>query len=409
MAVIGSGISGLTSAYLLSKRFHVTLYEANHYLGGHTNTVSVKNDNQNYLIDTGFIVFNKHTYPLFTELLSKHNIPINMSEMSFSYRSDTKNFEYSSKNLNTLFAQRSNLINPKFYYFINDIIRFNKIAKKYLNQQNNNMTLKKFITNFGFSSFFIERYLIPMAASIWSNNFSDVYSSSARFILQFYANHGLLNLTNQPQWYVLSNGSFSYIPALIQPFKNQIFLNTKIQSIKRLKNHILIKSSNHEQTFDAVLIATHSDEALKMLDDPSAEEQNILSSIKYTKNEIVLHTDTSILPKRKIAWASWNYLDVQHDAPALTYYMNRLQGINSSTHFCVSVNLNNHINKEKIIKQFSYCHPCFDLDTAKIQAQHELINGKNNTYYAGAYWGYGFHEDGVKSAIKACEPLGALW
>lgn len=409
MAVIGSGISGLTSAYLLSKRFHVTLYEANHYLGGHTNTVSVKSDNQNYLIDTGFIVFNKHTYPLFTELLSKYNIPINMSEMSFSYRSDTKNFEYCSKNLNTLFAQRSNLINPEFYYFINDIIRFNKIAKKYLNQRNNNMTLKKFITNFGFSSFFIERYLIPMAASIWSNNFSDIYSSSARFILQFYENHGLLNLTNQPQWYVLSNGSFSYIPALIQSFKNQIFLNTKIQSIKRLKDHILIKSANHEQIFDAVLIATHSDEALKMLDDPSAEEQNILSSIKYTKNEIVLHTDTSILPKRKIAWASWNYLDVQHDAPALTYYMNRLQGINSSTHFCVSVNLNNHINKEKIIKQFSYCHPCFDLDTAKIQAQHELINGKNNTYYAGAYWGYGFHEDGVKSAIKACEPLGAIW
>lgn len=407
IAIIGSGISGLVSASLLSERYDVSLFEANDYLGGHTHTVDVEISGSTYPIDTGFIVFNKKTYPHFCKLLQKYNVPIQQSEMSFSYRSDAKNLEYNGNNLNTLFADRRNLIKPNFYYFLKEILRFNKAAKKFLTHPMDiNITINEFIHNNRYSKDFINHYLVPMIASIWSKTSNDVMQCSAHFVLTFCENHGLLDIYDRPQWYTITNGSRSYIPLLTEKIRNKIYLNTKIERIERHPNHVTLKSTTDSYIFDYVIIATHSDQALQMLDHPTDEEQNVLSAIPYKENDVILHTDINVMPKRKLAWASWNYLDNGNSLPTLTYYMNRLQSINSPHHFCVSVNLMEHIAEDKVIQRFKYAHPAFNSHAIIAQQQQKLINGKNNTYYAGSYWGYGFHEDGVKSALNACEALG---
>jgi predicted NAD/FAD-binding protein len=406
IAVIGSGISGLLSSNLLSEHYDVTLFEANDYLGGHTHTIDVKIDNATYPIDTGFIVFNKKTYPNFCKLLEKHNIQIQKSEMSFSYRSDIKDIEYNGHNLNTLFADRRNLLKPQFYYFIREILRFNKNAKMHLlKSPENDMSIKEFISQQNYSKDFIENYLFPLIASIWSKTDKDVMQCSTHFILKFCENHGLLDAYNRPEWFVVANGSCSYVSTLIENIKDKIFLNTKIESIVRNENQVILKSATDTYIFDKVVIATHSDQALKMLTDPSEEEKRILSAIEYNNNDVILHTDNTVMPSRRLAWASWNYFDIGDDFPTLTYYMNRLQSISTSTDFFVSVNLSKYIDANKIIQKFNYSHPAFNIVSTKAQQQQHLINGKLNTFFVGSYWGYGFHEDGVNSAIQTCELL----
>ncbi len=407
IAVIGSGISGLVSAYLLSKRYDVSLFEANDYLGGHTNTISVDIEGEQYPIDTGFIVFNKKNYPNFCQIIEKLNVSIQPSEMSFSYRSKTSGFEYNGHNLNTLFSDRRNLFKPSFYRFIKEIILFNNDAKKFLaDAQMTQRSIKEFLDRHQYSTQFIECYLIPMISSIWSKNKEDTLNCSAHFIFQFYANHGLLDLSNRPPWYVITDGSKSYIPPMIKNFNHQIYLNTKIEAIQRKANHVVLKSKSNEFTFDCIVIATHSDQALKLLSQPTKAEIDILSAIKYTENEVILHTDEQIMPRRKLSWASWNYLDTGSSSSCLSYYMNRLQSIQSRTNFFVSVNLSGLIDSRKIIQRFKYAHPCLDLAALNAQQQMKLINGINNTYYVGSYWGYGFHEDGVNSAINTCRLIG---
>ena len=291
IAVIGSGISGLVSAYLLSKRYDVSLFEANDYLGGHTNTISVDIEDEQYPIDTGFIVFNKKNYPNFCQIIEKLNVSIQPSEMSFSYRSKTSGFEYNGHNLNTLFSDRRNLFKPSFYRFIKEIILFNNDAKKFLaDAQMTQRSIKEFLDRHQYSTQFIECYLIPMISSIWSKNKEDTLNCSAHFIFQFYANHGLLDLSNRPPWYVITDGSKSYIPPMIKNFNHQIYLNTKIEAIQRKANHVVLKSKSNEFTFDCIVIATHSDQALKLLSQPTKAEIDILSAIKYTENEVILHT-----------------------------------------------------------------------------------------------------------------------
>lgn len=403
IAVIGSGVSGLVSAYLLSKRYDVSLFEANDYLGGHTNTVSVDIEDEQYAIDTGFIVFNKKTYPNFCKLIEKLNIPIQLSEMSFSYRSIRSGFEYNGHSLNTLFSDRRNLFKLSFYRFLKEIIIFNGDAKKLLVEaQTTDISIKEFLERHQYSSQFIECYLIPMMSAIWSKNKEDTLNCSAHFICNFYANHGLLDLYNRPPWYVIAQGSKSYIPSLIKKLNDRIYLNTPIKTIQRQANHVVLKSEYNESIFDCVVIATHSDQALKLLSQPTEEEVNILSAIKYTENEVVLHTDEKIMPRRKLSWASWNYLDNGSPSPSLTYYMNRLQSIQSRTNFFVSMNLAGTIDSSKIIQSFKYAHPCLDLAALRAQQHIKSINGVNNTYYVGSYWGYGFHEDGVNSAMNTC-------
>lgn len=409
IAVIGSGISGLTSAYILSKKGHdVSLFEANDYIGGHTHTIPVEVAGKIHSVDTGFIVFNKRTYPNFCNLLAELNVEIQPSEMSFSYRSDLRGLEYSGHNLNTLFSDRRNLFKLDFYHLIKDIILFNHDAKRFLARANDlEITINDFISANHYSEQFKECYLVPMMAAIWSKNKEDTLNCSADFILKFYNNHGLLDLFNRPMWYVVKGGSKNYIAPMIASIKNSVYLNSRVEKIIRDHNKITIIVNSKKHIFDAVVCATHSDQALAMLEMPAPEEINILSLIKYTDNDVVLHKDMNVMPKNKRAWASWNYFDNQDSAATLTYYMNRLQTLDSNQDFFVSVNLAHEIAESKIIQSFKYAHPCLTVSALKAQKQINLINGINNTYYVGSYWGYGFHEDGVNSAINTCKLIGA--
>lgn len=399
IAIVGSGISGLTSFYILSQNHDVSLFEANDYLGGHTHTVTVGDCN----IDTGFIVFNQKTYPNFCQLLQTLNVAIQPSEMSFSYRSDHLNFEYNGHNLNTLFSDRRHLLNFNMYRFIKDIILFNHDAKKFLAHPHvKHMTVGEFIHEKKYTKTFVDCYLVPMMAAIWSKHKEDTLRCDAAFVFQFYQNHGFLDLFNRPKWYVIQGGSNKYIAPMIAQQKEQIYLNSPVSSIKREQGKIKLVIKNHEHWFDMVVIATHSDQALAMLEQPTPDERRILSAIPYTHNEVVLHQDKRIMPRNQRAWASWNYLDSNRTTPTLTYYMNRLQSLTTNEDFFVSLNLNESIDPKKIIRSFQYAHPCLTANAFQAQQQISLINGVNQTYYVGSYWGYGFHEDGVNSAIKTC-------
>lgn len=406
IAVIGSGISGLVSACLLSNQYEITLFEANDYLGGHTHTVDVQLDDINYAVDTGFIVFNQQTYPHFFRLIQQYQIPFQLSEMSFSFRSDRHAIEYNGNNLNTLFADRRNLFKPRFYRLLKDIVRFNHHAKKYIKTNNHTDTIKDFAKAGRYNSLFLNAYLEPMIAAIWSKNTSKVWESPAHSLLNFFNHHGLLNVNQRPPWYTIVGGSRNYIPYLIKNFEKNIYLNTKIEKITRHAQRVTLHTKYDKEHFDAVVIATHSDQALQMLEQPTHAENAILSAITYAENEAILHTDANLLPKKALAWASWNYYDVDSLQPTLTYYLNRLHQFVAPKPICLSVNLHEHIKPHKIIQRFSYAHPIFDHSALEAQKKHNEINGKNRTYYCGAYWGYGFHEDGVRSALAVCRELG---
>jgi predicted NAD/FAD-binding protein len=406
IAVIGSGISGLVSASLLSQRYDVTLFEANDYLGGHTRTVDVVLKDQQYAVDTGFVVFNQLNYPNFSKLIHRYKIPINPSEMSFSFRSDIHNIEYNGHNLNTLFADRRNLFKPRFYRFIKDILRFNKDAQNFLKKNEMDVTLEEFVQSKQYSSLFLDAYLVPIIAAIWTKKIKDVWNYPAYFLLKFFSEHGLLNISNRPAWHTISGGSRNYIPKLINNFKDKIHLNTKVEQLQRRPDTVILKTKDDQIEFDAVVVAVHSDQALKMLAEPTEDEKLILSAIRYRDNKVILHTDSSLLPKKRLAWASWNYYNIGSEQPTLTYYMNRLHGFSAPEDVCLSVNLDEKICQDKIIQSFSYAHPIFNDQALKAQKKYENINGSNYIYYCGAYWGYGFHEDGVNSALVVCRLLG---
>jgi uncharacterized protein len=408
IAIIGSGISGLTSAYLLSKKHDITIYEKNNYIGGHTHTHKVKDNNQFLNIDSGFIVYNENTYPNFIKLLDIINVKRQHTDMGFSVKSSEIDFEYAGNSLKSIFSKKTNLFNLSFLKMIYDIIRFNKLSNKELNSYNPNLTLKEYLKNNTFSKYFINNYIIPMGAAIWSTSPKLMLDMPAYFFIKFFKNHGLLQITNRPQWWVIKNGSKQYVKKLIKNFEDNIKLNTTIKSIKRINNKIHIQLDNDIEIFDKVVIATHSDQALKLLDKPTNDEKTILNSIKYQKNIALMHTDHTILPKRKLAWSSWNYLinKNENDLVTLTYNMNILQSLKSDTTFCVTINNTKNLHKSKIIKEIVYHHPLFTSNSVKAQAKKDDICGMNNTYYCGAYWGYGFHEDGVKSALDVCKKFG---
>ncbi len=409
IAVIGSGISGLASAYLLSRKHQVTLFEANESLGGHTATVDIELDNRSYAIDTGFIVFNNRTYPNFLKLLDQIGIHKKPTEMSFSVQHSGSGIEYNGNSIGTLFAQKRNLISPRFYHFLYEIIRFNRISKKTLisSAWEHNSTLGEFLAQHKFSSFFAEHYILPMVAAIWSSSINDSRDFPLKFFLNFFNHHGLLNIIDRPQWYVIEGGSRSYIPKLAN-LVEEIRLNASIKQIERHADSVSIKSRVGEEHFDEVVMACHSDQAIRLLKDCSAQEYEILNSIKYRNNDVTLHTDISVLPQSKTAWASWNFWQGQDAdaAPAVSYYMNRLQGIESPHHFCVSLNQSEAIHPDKILRQFNYAHPVFDNQALIAQQRRHEICGKNRTHFCGAYWYNGFHEDGLKSALDVCERFG---
>tara|TARA_Y100001978_G_scaffold71040_1_gene63813 strand:- start:1831 stop:3093 length:1263 start_codon:yes stop_codon:yes gene_type:complete len=408
IAVIGSGISGLTSAFLLSKKYEVSLYEKNNYIGGHTHTHEIYENDKKINVDSGFIVYNENTYPNFMKLLNVLKIESQHTKMGFSVKSDYEDFEYAGNSVNSIFAQKSNILRPNFLKMIYQILRFNKISKNEFNNIDENVTLNDYLIKFSFSEKFINHYIIPMGAAIWSTSPQKMLNIPAKFFIRFFNNHGLLEVTNRPQWWVIRNGSFQYVKKIIKPFEKNIFLNCKVNSIIRKNNQVKIKFDKGEKIFDHVIIATHSDQALNLLSDPTDEENKILGAIKYQKNIALIHTDQSILPRRKIAWSSWNYLlnESQDDFVTLTYNMNILQTLKSKKVYCVTINNTTSIDDRKIIKKIKYHHPLFDIMSVKAQQQKNKICGQNNTYFCGAYWGYGFHEDGVNSALDVCKKFG---
>tara|TARA_B100001142_G_scaffold312378_1_gene347717 strand:- start:33 stop:1301 length:1269 start_codon:yes stop_codon:yes gene_type:complete len=408
IAIIGSGISGLTSAYILSKKHEVYLFEKNDYIGGHTHTHEIKENTNNINVDSGFIVYNENTYPNFIKLLDILNIERQHTEMGFSVKSNSQDFEYAGNSINSIFSQRKNIFKPSFLKMVYDILKFNYQSKRDIKKISTNITLKQYLDSSSYSKEFIDKYIIPMGAAIWSTSPELMLQVPAVFFIRFFKNHGLLDITNRPQWWVIKNGSNQYVKEIIKPFKENIKLNTKISSIKRKNNGAEVSYGDNKEFFDSVIIATHSDQALLLIDDLTDKENDILGKIKYQKNTALLHTDTSILPNRKIAWSSWNYL-INHDQEkivTLTYNMNILQTLKSNKTYCVTINDSTNIDKSKILKEIKYSHPLFTIDSVDAQKRKDEICGKNDTYFCGAYWGYGFHEDGVNSALDVCKKFG---
>ena len=402
IAIVGSGISGNSLAYTLSKEHDITLFEKNNRLGGHSHTHEIISQGKKINVDTGFIVFNKKTYPLFTKLLDELNVHYEKSDMSFSVFSKDRNFEYNGTTLNTLFSQRKNIFNYKFIKMIYEIMKFNKVALTLLSAKTE-ISLETFLRQNNFSDYFCKNYILPMGSAIWSSNINSMLKFPAVFFVKFFNNHGMLNINDRPQWLTVTNGSKEYVEKLTASIKKNIRLNCPVKAVKRNKDSVEVKSSDGTEIFDYIFFACHSDEALKLISDPTAQEKKILSSIPYSKNEITLHTDTSIMPKNKLTWAAWNYnIDSTNDMPiALTYNMNILQNLKTQQTILVTLNDNGNINPEKVLKKINYDHPLFSLKSVEAQKNYGIISGVNRTGYAGAYWGNGFHEDGISSAYKA--------
>jgi uncharacterized protein len=402
IAVIGSGISGLTSAYLLAQKHQVTVYEANDYLGGHTHTHLIELAGKTLAVDTGFIVYNDRTYPNFIRLLEKLGCSGRPTEMSFSVK--RPGLEYNGHNVNALFAQRSNLVNVRFLGMLRDILRFNRKASAI--GSDDRRSLGEYLSDEHYGTAFREDYLIPMTAAIWSTGDADVIHFPIRSLAQFFVNHGLVDLKNRPQWRVVTGGSHSYVKAM-QSQIGEVKLGSPVDRIDRAAEHVLVRSKGQEHRYDEVIIAVHSDQALGLLGDPSLVELEVLSPMRYCSNEVTLHTDSSLLPKRKLAWASWNYdAGLQKEKATLTYNMNILAGIESNKDVLVTLNDEGKIDPTKILRTARYDHPVLNQQMIASQDRHAEISGVNRTHYCGAYWRYGFHEDGVVSALDVCKTFG---
>lgn len=404
IAIIGSGISGNVAAYHLNKKHDITMFEGADYMGGHTHTHNIEWAGQHYPVDTGFIVFNEKTYPNFIALLDELGVQSNITEMSFSVKNELNGLEYNGNSINSLFAQRRNLISPSFYRMIRDILRFNREAPRDMQTGEAEIGLNEYLVRNSYSQQFIDHYIIPMGAAIWSTDPLQMREFPARFFIRFFHNHGLLNVSNRPNWFTIQGGSNQYVAPLVDSFKQHIQLKSPIESVRRFATHVEIKPfAQPVQKFDAVFIATHSDQALAMLDDASSDESAVLGAIRYQDNEAVLHTDESVLPRRRLAWAAWNYhmLADSQQQVALTYNMNILQGHQAPVQFCVTLNNSHAVDKRKIIKTVNYDHPVYTTDSILAQQRQADINGVKRTFYCGAYWRNGFHEDGVVSALNA--------
>ncbi len=407
IAIIGAGVSGLACAHALHREHEIAVFEAQERPGGHANTVHFQTDSGAYDIDTGFIVFNDRNYPNFERLLGELGVATQPSEMSFGV-SDGEDFEYNGASLNGLFAVRRHLFAPSFHRMLADLVRFNRDARELL-ASDEDPSLRQWLEQRGYSRGFIERLIVPQASAVWSADPGQMWSFSARFLLEFFENHGMLAFGRRPRWRTVTGGSQRYVQALIAPLRERIRLSTPVTRVARQPDRVEVTAhGDGPERFDAVIFATHSDEALALLVDPSERESRLLGSIPYQRNEAVLHTDRSLLPRRRRAWASWNYhlLATSIGCATVTYHMNRLQSLNANREFCVTLNRTEAIDPEQIIATFQYAHPVYTPEGVAAQACHEEISGHNRTHYCGAYWGWGFHEDGVKSALRVANELG---
>lgn len=411
VAILGSGISGLVAAHHLAREHEIELYEAGAHVGGHTHTHQLELGGRQLAVDTGFIVFNRKTYPNFCRLLDELGVASKESDMSFSVREEATGIEWNGRNLDSVYAQRSNVLRPGFHRMVLDILRFNREAPELL-ENGDEIPLGEYLRSRRYSESFQRLYILPMGAAIWSASPEEMLSFPARFFVRFFHNHGFLQVADRPVWRVVEGGSARYVEALIRPFRERVHVRTPVRSVRRRPDHVEVELARGEvERFDEVVIATHSDTALALLADPTPAERAVLGAIRYQENDAVLHTDERLLPKRHKVWASWNYhlLDAgsrEHAHRAtLTYWMNRLQGLDLPKPLCVTLNHTAAIDPTKILRRMTYHHPHFDLAAIAAQRRWHEVNGQCRTWFAGAYWRYGFHEDGVLSGLRVVEAL----
>jgi predicted NAD/FAD-binding protein len=405
VAIVGTGIAGNTAAYLLRREHDICVYESAGYVGGHTNTVEVNDGGRMLPIDTGFIVFNDRTYPNFLALLEELGQATRKSAMSFSVQTEGGKLEYNGASINALFSQRRNILRPPFYRMVRDILRFNRQAIAMLADEDPSQTVGGYLMRHGFSREFLDCYLVPMAAAIWSAAPVAIHNMPLHFLVTFFDNHGLLRLRDRPEWRVIDGGSRDYVQKMVAGHRDRIRLNSPVRRIRRHPGHVEIyTAAGGTEIYDAVFIACHSDQALGLLADASRAETDVLGAIRYQRNEAILHTDSSVMPNRRRAWAAWNY-HVPQDAArhvSVTYNMNILQGLDSSRQYCVTLNNDRHIDPACIIRRINYDHPVYSREAVAAQQRQVELNARR-TFYCGAYWRNGFHEDGVVSALSALE------
>ena len=403
IAVIGSGISGLTAAHILNRKHEVDVFEANDYVGGHTNTIEVDESGRTIPVDTGFIVFNEQNYPNLCHLFSQLGIKSKESDMSFSVRCQRTRLEYNGGSLDKIFSQRRNLLNPKFLVMLRDILKFHANAPQTLaNNIDDHITVDEFTKRNRYSKHFVEYFLVPLGASLWSCPAEQFRQFPIRFVLEFLNNHCMLQVEGRPKWRTVVGGSYQYVKVLTRPFQNRIYLNMPVTQVKRQNGRVSVMFNNGtEKLYDEVIMATHADQSINLVANMDEEEKSILEYFPYQDNEAILHSDTTVLPVNKKAWASWNYLipSQARKYVSTTYNMNILQSIESDRTYCVSLNMAELIDPRYIIKRIHYHHPVFCPGRDSAQSQHPQMIQRRGISYCGAYWGYGFHEDGVRSGL----------
>lgn len=410
IAIIGTGIAGMGCAHFLQNVADLTIYEQNDYIGGHTNTITLDEGGKPVYIDTGFMVFNYKTYPNLCKLFDEIKAPVKKTDMSFSVQHVPSGLEYSGSSINHLFAQRKNIFSPKYIKMLMQIGRFNKESVKILDDPKYaNYSIGQYVREFKFGEEMLWKYLVPMSSAVWSTPMSEMLDFPAVTLVRFFLNHGFLGLDTQHQWYTLHNGSQSYRELLIQPFKDKIHIGRKaLKVIRQGEKTVVYASDGSSEVFDRVIMATHGDQALQLLDEPTAAEQRLLSAFKYQYNKAVLHTDEAIMPKAKLAWSSWNYRIEERDMvpiPSTIYWMNQLQQVSDKVNYFVSVNPHEGINEQKIIREIDYEHPLFDLGAINAQTELHKLNEAGPVYFCGSYFKYGFHEDAFASAVQLCTQL----
>ena len=402
IAVIGSGIAGLASAWLLSRRHTVTLFEANGYPGGHTHTHDIRLDGREYTVDTGFIVHNRAHYPLLSALFDQLDVATQPTTMSFSVRNQASGLEYNAATLDTLFCQRRNLLSPRFLGMIGDLMRFYREAPALLDDVSQSPTLGEYLERGGYGAAFRDEHLVPMASALWSSPSVAILGFPARYLVQFMANHQMLSLSGRPEWRVVSGGSRRYVDAMRARWSVQERLNTPVMTVRRHHDRVDVVTHAGTETFDEVVLACHSDQALALLADSDAAERSILGAMTYQTNDTVLHTDASVLPRSRKAWAAWNaFIPADpSDACTVSYCMNLLQGFTSPDPFIVTLNRSHAIDPRRILRRMSYEHPVYTHASVAAQMRKSEIQGRRRVWFAGAYWGWGFHEDGMRSAVE---------
>lgn len=405
LAIVGTGIAGMSAAYFLRNDYDITIYEKNDYVGGHTNTVFVNDGEKDCPMDTGFMVFNFKTYPYMVKLFEELNVPIKDTDMSFSVRNEKLDLEFNGSSVNGLFSQRKNLINFKFLKMIFEILKFNGDAPNVLDSHKyDDFSIRDYIRELGLSDYFFDNFLVPMSSAVWSTPVERMGDFPAKSLVRFFQNHGFVGVNTQLQWKTIEGGSREYRSRLIESFKDKIVVNNPVKEVREENGKVIVTSEKGEESFDEVIVAAHGDEALAMLSKPSEFQQEVLSKFHYQKNIATVHTDESVMPHLEENWSSWNFI-IRDGEPFTVYYMNRLQGVSDKQNFFVNINGERYVDNSKIIQEIVYHHPTFDVPAMKAQEKIDALNKSSNIKFTGSYYRYGFHEDGLLSSVNLCQMM----